>query len=201
VRCPARVQRLRCVQTEFNRLRNRLLLLSITPGCGFVALALFFAKNFPEKPLVAAVAIFGLMGGYLSVLMRLGALRWALKYAANYQQVDRLFWNLSLNFVLSMLQGGIGAVISYFVFSAGALSAAVFPNLASTPAALNDQTNLQNLRNILIVNNVGHQVFSQLMLWSTVAGFSERLMPRFTLEPQQGSHCGEEVSRLGRAGK
>jgi hypothetical protein len=172
------VQRLRHVQTEFNRLRNRLLWVSIVPGCFFVCLALFCAHKFPGWPLVAAVAIFGLMGGYLSVLLRVGGLRWALKYAANYQQVDRLFWNLSLNFVLSMLQGSLGAVILYFVFSAGALSSPIFPDLTNPsvpppyiPMALGDW------RGILMVYYVSHRVFSQLMLFSTVAGFSERLMP------------------------
>ena len=67
-----------------------------------------------------------------------------------------------------MLQGGLGAVILYFVFCSGALKGPIFPNLITRP----DNMLLVGDGKIL-TNVVGHQVFAQLMLWSTIAGFSE----------------------------
>jgi len=167
------VQRFRHLQSEFNKLRNRLLIVSVLPGICFVTMALFFARDFPTFPLVESVAVFGLMGGYLSVLLRLGSLTWAPKYATNYQQVDRLFWNLLLNFALGMVQGALGAVILYFVFSSGALNAPLFPNLVQG----REGKALVAAGEVIPMSAVSHQVFAQLMLWSTIAGFSERLVP------------------------
>jgi hypothetical protein len=172
------VQRLRHVQSEFGRLRNRLLWVSVVPGFIFISLALCFAGRFPNSPLVASVSVFGLLGGYMSVLMRVGALRWNLSRAANYQQVDRIFWNLSLNFVVSVLQGGLGAIVIYFVFSAKAISSSVFPDLVgSLDQARLLAKGLERGAYVPIGLDLDHQTFAQLMLWSTIAGFSERLVP------------------------
>jgi hypothetical protein len=177
------VQRLRHVQSEFSRLRNRLLCVSLVPGCAFVSLALWYAIDFPGQPLIASVSIFGLMGGYLSVLLRLGTLRWGLQHAANYQQVDRVFWNLFLNVVLSTLQGALGAIVLYFIFSSNVLSSPAFPNLVDAlqhaREAFERLAFSKGLAGPYIPRgtDLNHQQFSQLMLWSTIAGFSERLVP------------------------
>jgi hypothetical protein len=111
------IQRLRHVQSEFARLRNRLLAVFVAPGVIFVYLAMRNAAMFDTMPLAELAAIFGLLGGYLSVLLRASALRWSSAYAANYQQVDRLFWNASWNFFLSLLEGSLGAIVLYVAFS------------------------------------------------------------------------------------
>jgi hypothetical protein len=177
------VQRLRHVQSEFSRLRNRLLCLSLVPGCAFVSLALWYAIDFPGQPLIASVSIFGLLGGYLSVLLRLGVLRWGLQHAANYQQVDRVFWNLFLNVVLSTLQGALGAIVLYFVFSSNVLSSPAFPNLVDALQQAREAFERTPLElraagpYIPRGTDLNHQQFAQLMLWSTIAGFTERLVP------------------------
>lgn len=161
------VQRLRHVQSEFERLRNRLISVSMFPGFVFAMLALRYAKGFWHMDLATIAAILGFLGGYLSVLLRIGSLRWALRYAANYQQVDRLFWNLFLNFYLSLLEGCLGAIVLYIALSAGVLTGSIFPALPG------------ELKRVLVATDLTHHNLTLLMLWSIVAGFSERAVPDF----------------------
>jgi hypothetical protein len=177
------IQRLRHVQSEFERLRNRLIAISMPPGFAFVYLAIFRADLFPEMPLAAVAAIFGLLGGYLSVLLRISSLRWALTYAANYQQVDRLFWNVALSFYLSLLEGSLGAIILYVMFSSAILKESIFPSFPLLPG-----------NPLPFVKDVTHAVEAQLMLWSVVAGFSERIVPDFL------SGLGRELMRKQSSG-
>jgi hypothetical protein len=177
------VQRLRHVQSEFSRLRNRLLCLSLVPGCAFVSLAFCWAIDFAGQPLVASVTVFGLLGGYLSVLLRLGVLRWSLQHAANYQQVDRVFWNLFLNVILSTLQGALGAIVLYFLFSSKVISSPAFPDLVDVLQKARlafEQAPREGIPAVAYIprgTDLTHQQFAQLMLWSTIAGFTERLVP------------------------
>jgi len=161
------VQRLRHVHSEFERLRNRLISVSMFPGFVFATLALRYAKQFWHMDLATIAAILGFLGGYLSVLLRIGSLRWALRYAANYQQVDRLFWNLFLNFYLSLLEGCLGAIVLYIALSAGVLTGSIFPALPG------------ELHRVLVATDLSHHNLTLLMLWSIVAGFSERAVPDF----------------------
>ncbi|MET0795377.1 MAG: hypothetical protein ABW061_27910 [Polyangiaceae bacterium] len=161
------IQRLRHVQTEFERLRNRLIAISMVPGFVFVLLALRYSELFWRMPLAQIAATLGFLGGYLSVLLRVGALRWSLKYAANYQQVDRLFWNVFLNFYLSLLEGSLGAIVLYIAFSTGLFTVGLFPAIPGGG------------KGVLMADALNHADLTRLMLWSIVAGFSERAVPDF----------------------
>jgi hypothetical protein len=129
--------------------------------------------------LAEVAAILGMMGGYLSVLLRIGSLRWALKYSANYQQVDRLFWNLLLNFCLSILEGSLGAIILYLAFSTGILTGSIFPDLPGALPSVPLPPHVVEAPTTLMGYHLTHRVLTQLMLWSVVAGFSERAVPDF----------------------
>jgi hypothetical protein len=176
------IQRLRLVRSEFDRLRNRLIAASMVPGFVFAGLALWFAPLFWGMPLARVAAILGLFGGYLSVLLRVGSLKWALSYAANYQQVDRLFWNLFLNFYLSLLEGCLGAIVVYIAFSAGLLQGDLFPHIPDTGHEL------------VWARDLDHGTFARLMLWCIAAGFSERAVPDIL------SGLGKDLTRLPAAG-
>jgi hypothetical protein len=169
------IQRLRHVQSEFAKLRNRLLVSSLFPGAAFVAIALWHAQWFEGMTLAEVAAFMGMMGGYLSVLLRAGALRWSPKYAANYQQVDRVFWNVLCNFCLSVLEGSLGAVVLYLAFSSGILKGSIFPTIPTLPP----MALLSTPRLILKATDLTHETLTQLMLWSVAAGFSERAAPDF----------------------
>jgi hypothetical protein len=160
------LQRLRHVQTEFERFRNRLIGAALLPGFGFVIIGLVSQFVIPKMSLAALAALLGLMGGFLSVLLRIGSLHWSVKYAANYQQVDKVFWNVLCSFYLSLAEGSIGAIILYIMFCTGLFKQVnLFPDFSSLPPGAT------------LMRDVPHLRASQLMLWSVVAGFSERLVP------------------------
>jgi hypothetical protein len=164
------IQRLRHVRSEFERLRNRLLVSLLGAGvffggavCGLIC--------FDWLPPMLHVLAAGLLGGYFSVLVRLGALRWCLEYNTNYQQVDRLFWNLLCSLGLSMFEGAVGALVLFTVFESGLLKGSLFPEFPSA-----DGTNLASLW-WMVPSNTAEA--AKLIVWCVLAGFSERLIPDF----------------------
>jgi hypothetical protein len=182
------VQRFRQLRTEFDRLRNRLLLwaliLAVPLATMFGDLALHHDPSQHSDPLLG-VAIAGLFGGYFSVLLRLGALRWHLDYAVNFQQVDKVFWSLAATFCLSMFEGAVAALILYSIFSAGLVKGGLFPSLSAVSGTGVDMQ-LHGAPNDLVPPG---RLWSfgepRLIVWSIIAGFSERLVPDFLSVLQQ----------------
>jgi hypothetical protein len=183
------VQRFRQLRTEFDRLRNRLLLwaliLTVPLASMFAHLALSQESSGQSDPL-RGVAVAGLFGGYFSVLLRLGALRWHLDYAVNFQQVDKLFWNLAATFCLSMFEGAVAALILYSIFAAGLVKGSLFP-IIPTVAGTGVDTQLHgSASDVVPVGRLwSHFGEPKLIVWSVIAGFSERLVPDFLSALQQ----------------
>jgi lipid-A-disaccharide synthase-like uncharacterized protein len=176
------VQRFRLLRSEFDRLRNWLLVLTLALAVPFAAAFVYtVSQSFASEhagtsnpsSVLLDVAVAGLFGGYFSVLTRVGSLRWQTDYAVNYQRVDKLFWNIAGTFCVSMFEGAVAALILYTVFAAGLVKGDLFPvvNLQSgTPApepALHE--------------GLWHHFNGapKLVVWSVLAGFSERLVPDF----------------------
>lgn len=171
------VQRFRHLRTEFDRLRNRLLLLILFLAVPFAwAFVSAVSQQNPtgQSGDMIDVAIAGLFGGYFSVLLRTGTLCWRADYAVNYQLVDKLFWNVAGTCCLSMLEGAVAALILYAMFSANLIQGDLFPKIAS-----GENTEAGSK---LWSHFHGHP---KLMVWSVVAGFSERLVPDFLSVLQQ----------------
>jgi hypothetical protein len=166
------IQRLRNVRSEFERLRNRLFILCLgllgLPALGYLLVPLI--RSSIEVPVWAQVGTAGLLGGYFSVLLRLAELRWCAEYNANYQQVDRLFYNIAANFGLSMLEGGVGATILYTLFLAGILTGDLFPKFHAVANGVAQALN---------TSPVDGADTAKLLVWAVIAGFSERLVPDF----------------------
>jgi hypothetical protein len=169
------IQRLRHVRTEFERLRNRLIAVFLAPIV-LVMVPIVVPIQGPwmpwahidSWPLRSQVALAGLFGGYLSLLLRLGSLQWCVKYAANYHQVDKVFWNILWTFCLCLLEGAFGAVVLWLAFSSGAISGDLFPSAQPVTEVAKDATHL-----------LVSPERAKLLLWSVAAGFSERLVPDF----------------------
>ena len=169
------IQRMRHVRSEFEILRNRLfamcLAMGLLLGASFSALV-WEAIHQRHTYVPFHVLVAGLLGGYFSVLLRLGALRWCFEYNANYQQVDRLFWNIFSNFLLSMFEGAVGAFVLYTIFLAGILRGTLFPTFDTSTAGF---------ETIFCQLPSSNSQLAMLLLWSIVAGFSERLVPDFLM--------------------
>jgi hypothetical protein len=166
------IQRLRHVRSEFDRLRNRLFVCLLLAGSLFGAfIACMLMHNW--LPPVTHVIAAGLMGGYFSVLLKLGALRWCLDYNTNYHQVDRLFWNLVCSLALSMFEGAVGALVLFTIFLAGLLKGSMFPEF---PNIEFDGVDLSKLWWLVPTQPAEA---AKLIVWCLLAGFSERLIPDF----------------------
>jgi len=168
----AEIQRLRHVRSEFERLRNRLLCSLLAAGALFGG-AMISLQLVPWLPPVLHVLAAGLLGGYFSVLVKLGALQFCLDYNANYHQVDRLFWNVLWSLCLSMFEGAVGALILHTMFISGLLTGSLFPHFDSV---LLDGIDLSKLF-WMVPSGSGEA--AKLIVWCVVAGFAERLIPDF----------------------
>ena len=168
----AEIQRLRHVRSEFERLRNRLLWCLLAAGAFFAMVCfMLLHQRWQWLPPMVHVLAAGLLGGYFSVLLKLGALRFCLEYNSNYQQVDRLFWNISCNLLLSMFEGAVGALILYTIFLAGLLKGSLFPEFPSQEVG--------TLSELFWMSPTQNAEGAKLIVWCVIAGFSERLIPDF----------------------
>jgi len=169
------LQRTRLVQSEFTHLRNRLTAVLLLAGAtigSFIGSQLY-GEAFRYLPPAAYAVLAGLLGGYFSVLLRLGALRWSREYNANYHQVDRLFVNLLPALALAMFEGGVAALILYTVFLSGMVEGSMFPRFI---AVASDGTWTATSTWLWMAPSDSYGV-AKLIVWATLAGFSERLVP------------------------
>ena len=168
------IQRLRHVRTEFERLRHRLFSACIAMGALCLTFALTAASgHFPVMQQIHLhVVAGGVLGAFFSVLLRFGGLRWCLDYNANYQQVDRLFWNLCVSFGLALFEGAVAAFLLYGLFVSGMLSGEVFPDFGT----VREQT-VRQVSDLFDMRPVAAGETVKLFVWCVVAGFSERLVP------------------------
>jgi hypothetical protein len=167
------IQRLRVVRSEFEKLRKRLLFALVFTGAVFGSLfiALVSFEELQWLPPVAHVVIAGLIGGYFSVLLRLGSLHWSLEYNANYQQVDRFDGTMLASFMLAMFEGAVAAFVLYTIFLGGLLDGTFFPSFEQIPL------NKYELSQVFWVVPKDSSGGAKLLAWCILAGFSERMIP------------------------
>lgn len=183
----AEIDRLRRVRSEFERMRRNLL------GCLFGAGALFGScfltvvyTREASWPPVIHVLVAGFIGGYFSVLLKLGALRFCAEYDESQEQAE-LFWTILCNLLLSIVEGMVGALILLAVFMSGLLKGSVFPEF---PDPYIHGMELSQL--LWIVPEKSGEV-SKLIVWAVIAGFSERLIPDVLTQLTQQARAAESA--------
>ncbi|AZV78833.1 hypothetical protein EBB79_13775 [Parasedimentitalea marina] len=113
---------------------------------------------------IAATA--GLLGASFSVMT-------TKNFAVNGTSIEEMLTRTGYSFLFLRLGvGGVGAIILYFFFEAGALEGAALPNL--------DAIGFTNVTAIGLDRSLGALVpnsdLSKLLVWSFAAGFSEKLV-------------------------
>jgi hypothetical protein len=178
------LQRLRGVRSEFERLRNRiyfyfmLVALVFLPSTGLFATLqhhYHFVVTSPSDsgghfrlPIILVIATAGLLGAYFSVLLRLSKLEWSAEYSANYQQVDKMFWNVVSSMALAMMEGGVAAAVLYVLFMSGTVQGDLFPSF--------DVEGGRHMGFFGVAPKSAVDV-AKALVWAVAAGFSERLVP------------------------
>lgn len=167
---------LQALQGEFieTRFRRQLRRETAIRLFGFGALALFIAlapflvlwicgAALQREPgfAVAIVACLGVLGAYFSRVMSFHS-----KLASiNFDDVMNLYQGRML--ALRLLYGTIGAIVFYFILRAGVLGSGAFPDITKLPT----------------IPPIGESFLApgpdlaKLLIWSFLAGFSERLVP------------------------
>lgn len=150
-------------------------LVSLTAGCMFILLIIFYIVNRGELEqtyLVGYVFLAGLVGGFVSIQQRLPDIG-----ATELRELS----NSWLSILLIPINGGIFAVILMLIFVSGILKGAMFPEYTHIQRI--DHTSLTNL--VTSFTNWTKTTFptngediAKLIFWSFVAGFSERFVPQ-----------------------
>jgi hypothetical protein len=122
----------------------------------------------PHPPMLLIVAFAGVLGAYFSVLLRLGKLSWSPEYSINYQQVDKMFWNVISSMALAMMEGGVAAAVLYFLFMSNAVQGDLFPAF--------DYSARKTMGFFAIMPQCPKDI-AKALVWAIAAGFSERLVP------------------------
>lgn len=119
------------------------------------------------------VIIAGLFGGAFSMLQRV---------QSPIGDGDQLSNLLALRtakreILLSPILGAVGALVLYCIFDAGLLTGALFPDMFAVPGPGKGKGSLTFARYLSTAGPVAGVDHAKLLVWSFLAGFSERLLP------------------------
>jgi hypothetical protein len=181
----ARVQRLRIMRQGFNRIRTYVTVFAtlIVAGFFYWIVSYFFSITSLPRPnstfATTMIVLAGMLGACVSALSRLYSISWISGFATGINSISHFFWGLVLNFITSVLQGGLFAVIIYLVFMGNLVSGAIFPSFKEVGQST-------YFHEFFEAGLKTHADFAKALIWAFVAGFSERLVPDFlsTLGPQ-----------------
>ena len=173
------IGRLRITRHAFTRMRNRL----VAAVTGMVLVAVLtltlmadpVAGRSSSAAALVTVAVVGMLGGSISSVSRVFALTWSAELAGSIDDLRATYRGLLLNVCASVLQGAVFALAAYALFAAGLLQGSLFPRFRdSSDPLVRDQTLAFFER-----GPASHPDFAKALVWSFVAGFSERLVPDF----------------------
>jgi hypothetical protein len=153
-----------------SRLRNRMSALLSIPLAAFLLIVLSFGLGLrPEivslgSYTIVAVAFSGLIGALISAQQRLQSSQ------TNTVVRVMLLESGGLSTLLSPITGAVFALIMYMLFIGGLVNGDLFPKI-DAPSGGNWMTLL------LTAAPAGGANLAKLVIWSFIAGFSERLVP------------------------
>ena len=188
----AELQRLRLAQREFSQARSRVTTALLVIGAVFFGLVVvqFCGAQSYLPPAGYAVGA-GALGGYFSVLLRLGSLDWSSKYTLDSVHVDQLFWDQTRVLVLALFEATVAALILYTLFLSGVVEGAAFPRFESV-SSWGDWRTLSGWLWMAPSDSTGT---AKLVVWSILAGFSERLVPDMLSALGQNAQQRVQASR------
>lgn len=180
-----RVQRLRRMRLNFDRVRTYITLLATMILVVFSSYIVIHFLNLtstkdPNSLFATTMLVLaGMLGACVSALSRLYSVSWISGFVTGVNSLSQFFWGLALNFVTAVIEGGIFAVLLYLAFMAQFVSGALFP-------VFQEQPNEPLFHRFFEAGLKTHSDFAKALVWAFIAGFSERLVPDFlsTLGPQ-----------------
>jgi hypothetical protein len=140
-------------------------------------------KTFIESLHIVAVIWFGVIGAYLSQMFALHAAMRTIEYDALSTE-----FNVSV-VVFRLMIGALGALLMYFLIVGQFLDGQLFPDWADGKSWITTKNVGAPIQDVVPGGNrplatppsrpIGtlSKEFAQLLIWSTIAGFSERLIP------------------------
>ncbi len=159
----------------FEDLRSQLMawIVIATGFYTFFALGLlvFLSKLDPSYCFHFLVAVLcGILGGALSTVQRIQAIPSDAGALTNLSSLEGRHFAL----LASPLIGGTSAALLFYLCASQVLPSSVFPALSSTALAMDLPDSLHAFSGI---EAAGYQNAAKLVVWSFVAGFSERFIP------------------------
>jgi hypothetical protein len=146
--------------------------------CIAMAAAIFYLSlhNRPNTSMLLLAAVAGASGAGFSMLNRLSQIPSKGDLIARYPGAHRrIVWVLTP--LLSLIEGMLGAIVLYFLFRANLVSGDLFPKLNSQSGPLSPTADVQALNQLFSEPVPLLLVGAKLIIWSFIAGFSERLVP------------------------
>lgn len=138
---------------------------------------------------VSLIMICGMLGGCVSALSRLYSLKWNEAFVIEASNKNRMFVDLFLNFIQSILLGAIFSIILYLAFAGNFIQGQLFPSFRPEGTefrpGMPNPSDLHLFHYFLEFGPTSHASYAKALLWAFAAGFSERLVPDFlsTLTP------------------
>lgn len=178
----AQIQRMRVTRHGFNDMRWRLTMIGTSFTIVFCLLMVAYwsivtksgemGARIPLKFATTTLALTGVLGGCISALSRLYSISWTGEMALTLDELGHTSRGIGLNVVLSMLEGGIFAMLLYTIFASGMVEGTLFPRFKSDSGTTYFHEHLEK-------GLVHHVDYAKAIVWAFIAGFSERLVPDF----------------------
>jgi hypothetical protein len=174
---------------------HRQMVIALFSATLIVSIALAAGLIASRVTALMVVAAGGALGGFVSALRRLYAFQRV--FPQNFfRTMRRINLYLIVYSMIPSLVGAIGAVVLYMIFASGLVKGDLFPAFEMSPVD-QKQDAFQNF--IANWQPSGPIDYAKALVWSFIAGFSERFVPdlldRFASSQRQNGDRGASSAR------